>query len=144
MWPTAWRPWSRGSATRASRRRGRRRASRRRAVRTLLADFSSLRAAGEAVSAIIGAGLVPAALEMMDRSCIQAVEDSVYAAGYPRDAAAVLLVELDGRSEAAVDEEARQAASLLTAQGARHVRQAADAKQRERLGQGREKAVRAG
>src|SRR5437899_5761274 len=64
-----------------------------RAVRTLLADFSSLRAAGEAVSAIIGAGLVPAAMEMMDQSCIQAVEDSVYAAGYPRDAAAVLLVE---------------------------------------------------
>src|SRR5437762_1774293 len=95
-----------------------------RAVRTLLADFSSLRAAGEAVSAIIGAGLVPAALEMMDRSCIQAVEDSVYAAGYPRDAAAVLLVELDGRSEAAVDEEAHQAAGLLTAHGARHVRQA--------------------
>jgi len=109
-------------------------------VRTLLADFSSLRAAGEAVSAIIGAGLVPAAMEMMDQSCIQAVEDSVYAAGYPRDAAAVLLVELDGRSDAAVDEEARQAAGLLTAQGARHVRQAADAKERERLWQGRKKA----
>ncbi len=111
-----------------------------RAVRTLLADFGSLRAAGEAVSAIIGAGLVPAALEMMDQSCIQAVEDSVYAAGYPRDAAAVLLVELDGRSDVAVDEEARQAAGLLTAQGARHVRQAADAKERERLWQGRKKA----
>src|SRR5712691_9553886 len=111
-----------------------------RAVRTLLADFTSLRAAGEAVSAIIGAGLVPAALEMMDQSCIQAVEDSVYAAGYPRDAAAVLLVELDGRSDVAVDEEARQAAGPLTAQGARHVRQAADAKERERLWQGRKKA----
>src|SRR5437899_3133308 len=110
------------------------------AVRTLLADFASLRAAGEAVSAVIASGIVPAALEMMDRSCIQAVEDSVYAAGYPRDAAAVLLVELDGRSEAAVDEEARQAASLLCAQGARHVRQAADARERERLWQGRKKA----
>jgi glycolate oxidase subunit GlcD len=110
------------------------------AVRTLLADFASLRAAGEAVSAIIGSGLVPAALEMMDRSCIQAVEDSVYAAGYPRDAAAVLLVELDGRSEGAVEDEAQQAARLLTAQGARTVRQAADAKERERLWQGRKKA----
>src|SRR5712664_3525794 len=70
-----------------------------RAVRTLLADFSSLRGAGEAVSAIIASGIVPAALEMMDQSCIRAVEDSVYAAGYPRDAAAVLLVELDGRSD---------------------------------------------
>ena len=111
-----------------------------RAVCTLLADFMSLRAAGEAVSAIIGAGLVPAAMEMMDQSCIQAVEDSVYAAGYPRDAAAVLLVELDGRSDVAVDEEGRQAAGLQTAHGARHVRQAADVKERERLWQGRKKA----
>src|SRR5207302_1376557 len=68
-----------------------------RAVRTLLAAFASLRAAGEAVSAVIASGIVPAALEMMDQSCIRAVEDSVYAAGYPRDAAAVLLVELDAR-----------------------------------------------
>src|SRR6266404_1660619 len=67
-----------------------------RAVRTLLADFTGLRTAGEAVSAIIATGIVPAALEMMDQSCINAVEDSVYAAGYPRDAAAVLLVEIGG------------------------------------------------
>src|SRR5213079_2105149 len=67
-----------------------------RAIRTLLADFNALRTAGEAVSAVIASGIVPAALEMMDQSCINAVEDSVYAAGYPRDAAAVLLVELDG------------------------------------------------
>src|SRR5439155_11261 len=70
-----------------------------RAVRTLLADFASLRSAGEGVSAVIASGIVPAALEMMDQSCINAVEDSVYAAGYPRDAAAVLLVELDGGAE---------------------------------------------
>src|SRR3989449_2906302 len=73
-----------------------------RAVRTLLADFTSLRTAGEAVSAVIASGIVPAALEMMDQSCVRAVEDSVYAAGYPRDAAAVLLVAPDGGSEAAV------------------------------------------
>src|SRR5207244_11307021 len=73
-----------------------------RAVSTLLADFTGLRTAGEAVSAIIGAGIVPAALEMMDQSCIRAVEDSVFAAGYPRDAAAVLLLELDGGREEAV------------------------------------------
>src|SRR5205809_61821 len=72
-----------------------------RAIRTQLADFDSLRTAGEAVSAVIASGIVPAALEMMDQSCIRAVEDSVYAAGYPRDAAAVLLVELDGRSDEA-------------------------------------------
>src|SRR5205823_12182064 len=73
-----------------------------RAIRTLLADFNALRTAGEAVSAVIASGIVPAALEMMDQSCINAVEDSVYAAGYPRDAAAVLLVELDGCREEAV------------------------------------------
>ena len=111
-----------------------------RAVRTLLADFESLRAAGEAVSAIIASGVVPAALEMMDRSCINAVEDSVYAAGYPRDAAAVLLAELDGTVTAAVEADSRAVAALLSARGARTVRTAADPAQRDRLWQGRKKA----
>jgi glycolate dehydrogenase FAD-linked subunit len=111
-----------------------------RAVRTLLADFMSLRTAGEGVSAIIAAGIVPAALEMMDRSCIQAVEDSVYAAGYPRDAAAVLLVELDGHDGAAVAAEADAVAALLKQTGARTIRTAADEAERERLWQGRKKA----
>ncbi|HMA41305.1 MAG TPA: FAD-linked oxidase C-terminal domain-containing protein [Gemmatimonadales bacterium] len=111
-----------------------------RAVRTLLADFPSLRNAGAAVSAVIASGVVPAALEMMDRSCINAVEDSVYAAGYPRDAAAVLLAELDGAVPAAVDADARAVAALLTEHGARTVRSAADPAERERLWQGRKKA----
>ena len=111
-----------------------------RAVRTLLADFMALRAAGEGVSAIIAAGIVPAALEMMDQSCIRAVEDSVYAAGYPRDAAAVLLVELDGHDAAAVAGEADAVAAILKAAGARVVRTAADESERERLWQGRKKA----
>src|SRR5436189_4627066 len=110
------------------------------AIRTLLADFGSLRTAGEAVSAVIASGIVPAALEMMDQSCIRAVEDSVYAAGYPRDAAAVLLVELDGTSEAAVAAEPGTVEEILRAHGARSVTVAADAKQRERLWQGRKKA----
>jgi len=111
-----------------------------RAIRTLLADFSALRTAGEAVSAVIASGIVPAALEMMDQSCINAVEDSVYAAGYPRDAAAVLLVELDGGREEAVAADADTIAGILRAHGARNVLSAADAKQRERLWQGRKKA----
>ncbi len=111
-----------------------------RAIRTLLADFSALRTAGEAVSAVIASGIVPAALEMMDQSCINAVEDSVYAAGYPRDAAAVLLVELDGSREEAVAADADTIAGILRAHGARSVLSAADAKQRERLWQGRKKA----
>src|SRR5205823_6147919 len=111
-----------------------------RAVRTLLADFTSLRTAGEAVSAVIASGIVPAALEMMDQSCIQAVEDSVYAAGYPRDAAAVLLAELDGGHEAAVAADAETIEAVLRAHGARSVLVAADAQQREKLWLGRKKA----
>src|SRR5438093_10286258 len=111
-----------------------------RAVRTMLADFNGLRIAGEAVSAIIAAGIVPAALEMMDQSCICAVEDSVYAAGYPRDAAAVLLVEIDGRNTDAVVAETEVVVDLLRKSGARSVRSAASEAEREQLWQGRKKA----
>ncbi|MCD0453562.1 FAD-binding protein [Actinocorallia sp. API 0066] len=64
-------------------------------VQTLLAAFSSIEQAGEAVSAIIGAGIVPAAIEMMDALAIEAAEAAV-ACGYPENAGAVLIVELDG------------------------------------------------
>lgn len=111
-----------------------------RAVRTLLADFTSVSSAGAAVSAVIASGIVPAALEMMDHSCIQAVEDSVYAAGYPRDAAAVLLVELDGRAEETVEIETATVVEMLRDHGARSVRTAADPRERERLWLGRKKA----
>lgn len=65
------------------------------AVSTLLLSFADVESAASTVGAIIAAGLVPAAVEMMDKRCIEAVEDFVHA-GYPRDAAAVLLVEVDG------------------------------------------------
>ena len=65
-------------------------------VRTLLADYTAIVDAARAVSAIIASGVVPAAMEMMDGPTIRAVEASIYAAGYPVDADAVLLVELDG------------------------------------------------
>jgi glycolate oxidase subunit GlcD len=109
------------------------------AVRTLLADFTSLRAAGEAVSRIITAGIVPAAMEMMDQSTVQLVEASVYAAGYPTDAAAVLLVETDGRP-AGTAAEAAQVEAICRSSGARGVRVATAAAERERLWQGRKKA----
>jgi glycolate oxidase subunit GlcD len=109
-------------------------------VRTLLADFDDLRQAGEAVSAIVRSGIVPAALEMMDRNCIAAVEASIYAAGYPVDAAAVLLVEVDGRDWEAVTAEAVAVEALLHDQGARSVRTASDERERSRLWQGRKKA----
>jgi len=108
-------------------------------VRTMLADFPTVRAASEAVSAVIAAGIVPAAMEMMDRACVAAVEASIYAAGYPTDAAAVLLVELDGQADA-VEAEAATVVSLLRERGAREVRSASSPGDRARLWQGRKKA----
>ncbi len=108
-------------------------------VRTMLADFPTVRAASEAVSSIIATGIVPAALEMMDRACVAAVEASIYAAGYPTDAAAVLLVELDGAADA-VEAEAGIVAGLLCERGARQVRSASTPADRARLWQGRKKA----
>lgn len=109
------------------------------AVRTLLADFDSVVAAAHAVSNIIATGIVPAALEMMDNAAIQAVEASIYAAGYPADAAAILLIELDG-ANAGIDDDAVIVAALCTDAGARTVRVATDAAERARLWQGRKKA----
>ena len=109
------------------------------AVRTLLADFTSLDAAARATSAIIATGIVPAALEMMDGATIRAVEASIYAAGYPADAAAVLLIELDGLA-AGLDADVRTVESLCMAAGARGVRTARDESERARLWQGRKKA----
>ena len=108
-------------------------------VRTMLADFHTVRAASEAVSSIIAGGIVPAALEMMDRACVAAVEASIYAAGYPTDAAAVLLVELDGQREA-VEAEADIVVAILRDRGARDVRSASSPADRARLWQGRKKA----
>jgi glycolate oxidase subunit GlcD len=109
------------------------------AVRTLLADFSSVDAAAQAVSAIVAAGIVPAAMEMMDGPTIQAVEASIYAAGYPVDAAAILLIELDGAA-AGIDADAARVAAFCRDAGARGVRSAADPAERARLWQGRKKA----
>ena len=109
------------------------------AVRTLLADFTSLRSAAEAVSAIIAAGIVPAALEIMDRNCIRVVEASIYRAGLPTDAAAVLIVEVDGRDERAVRDLAAAAEGHVRDAGARSIRTAQAAQDRERLWLGRKK-----
>ena len=109
------------------------------AVVTMLADFTSLDAAARATSAIIATGIVPAALEMMDGATIRAVEASIYAAGYPADAAAVLLIELDGL-EAGLDADGRTVERLCLDTGARGVRTARDERERAKLWQGRKKA----
>ena len=102
------------------------------AVRTLLAIFADVDDASRAVSAIIAAGLVPAALEMMDGAIIRAVEASVFAAGIPLDAEAALLVELDGL-EAGLDEEAERASLICREHGAQSIRCASDERERKRL-----------
>ncbi len=109
------------------------------AVRTLLADFTDVDDAARAVSGIIATGIVPAALEMMDNPTIRAVEASVYAAGYPADAAAVLLIELDGLA-AGLDTDVERVVAICRDARARGVRVAADAAERARLWQGRKKA----
>ena len=102
------------------------------AVRTLLADFTDVNDASRAVSAIIAAGLIPAALEMLDGAIIRAIEASVFAAGLPRDAEAALLIELDG-IEAGLDYEAEQVETICREHGARQVRRAADENERKKL-----------
>jgi len=102
------------------------------ATRTLLADFLNVNDASRAVSAIIAAGMLPSALEMMDAEIIRAIEASAFAAGLPVDAQAVLLVELDG-IEAGIDDDAEKADSILRQYGARSVQRAADETQRKKL-----------
>jgi FAD/FMN-containing dehydrogenase len=78
-------------------------------------------------------------MEMTDQACDAAVEASIYAAGYPTDAAAVLLIEVDGLA-AGLDDDVRRIVALCREAGARDVRVAADAVERGRLWQGRKKA----
>jgi glycolate oxidase subunit GlcD len=108
-------------------------------VRTLLADFMSLDAAARAVSAIIATGIIPAALEMIDQPTIRAVEASIYAAGYPTDAAAALLIEVDGATTG-LERDVVTIEQLCMNNGARTVRVARDDAERSRLWQGRKKA----
>src|SRR5262245_1320797 len=104
-------------------------------VRTLLLDFSSPDDAAATVSGIIAAGIVPAALEMMDADITRAVEDFV-GAGFPRDAAAILLVELDGLTDG-VRAGAADVERVGKEHGARNVRVAADDAERALLWKGR-------
>ena len=109
------------------------------AVRTLLADFVTIDGAARAVSTIIARGIVPAALEMMDAGTIKAVEASIYAAGYPVDAAAVLLIELDG-FETGLEDDVATVVDICKTAGARTVQVARDDAHRAKLWQGRKKA----
>ncbi|HEX3867642.1 MAG TPA: FAD-linked oxidase C-terminal domain-containing protein, partial [Gemmatimonadaceae bacterium] len=109
------------------------------AVRTVLADFMSIDEAARAVSAIVATGIIAAALEMIDQATIIAVESSIYAAGYPTDAAAALLIEVDGAA-AGIEHDVSTIDAICRANGARTIRVARDDGERARLWQGRKKA----
>jgi glycolate oxidase len=108
------------------------------AVKTVLAVFDRIEDASAAVSAIIARGLVPAAVEMIDQLTIQAVEDA-FGCGYPRDAAAALLIEIDGL-RVGLDAQADRIVAACRETGAREVRTAADEAERQLLWKGRKSA----
>jgi len=108
-------------------------------VRTLLASFDDMERACSTVSEIVRLGLVPAALEILDQATIHAVEASVYCAGYPKDAKAVLLVELDGPSYV-LDEDAAEVRATFERNGALRSEEATEPDDRKRLWKGRKGA----
>lgn len=109
------------------------------ATRTLLAIFDSLEDAGRAVTSIVSEGLLPAALEIIDQNTIRAVEASIFAAGYPTDAGAALVVEFDGIRDG-LDDDAGRARACCLREGAREVRRAQSSEERLALWKGRKKA----
>lgn len=108
-------------------------------VRTLLGIFESVESAGRAVTKIIASGLMPAALEIVDGPTIQAVEASVFAAGYPLGAGAALVIEFDG-TEAGLDLDADRAEGYCLEEGAIEVQRATDPEHRAKLWTARKKA----
>ncbi|MDG1946153.1 MAG: FAD-linked oxidase C-terminal domain-containing protein [Halioglobus sp.] len=107
-------------------------------AQVVMAGFESVDAAGDAVGAVISGGIIPAGLEMMDRLAIQAAEDFAQA-GYPRDAAAVLLCEVDGTREE-VDQHVSQVANLFKSMGASSLTISRDEAHRSLLWKGRKSA----
>jgi glycolate oxidase len=109
------------------------------ACRTIRAAFASIDDASQVVSQIIAAGIIPAALELMDRGILDAVEDA-YSLGVPRDAVAVLVVELDG-AEAGLDPLLEQVTAICRQWHAAEILQARTPAERELLWKCRKMAV---
>jgi glycolate oxidase len=112
------------------------------AIKVLLADFTHVEAAGQTVSDIIGAGIIPGGMEIMDNFSINAVENVVATNCYPRDAAAILLIELDGL-DVEVVEYSQQVEAICYKNGARNVTGATDPAERLTLWKGRKAAFAA-
>jgi glycolate oxidase len=111
------------------------------AVRTMVAFFDDVEAAAETVSGIVAAGVVPGAIEMMDTLTIQAAEQAVHA-GFPTDAAAALVVELDG-SQAECESRFAEVVALCEAHGATGIRVAQDEAERAAIWRTRKAAFAA-
>ncbi|HVT52358.1 MAG TPA: FAD-linked oxidase C-terminal domain-containing protein [Dongiaceae bacterium] len=107
-------------------------------AKALVAGFPSNEQAGAAVAAIIGAGIIPAGMEMMDRPAIHAAEDFVHA-GYPLDAEALLIVELDGPT-VECDHLLQKVSEICTAKGAQGLRVSRDETERLKIWAGRKAA----
>lgn len=112
------------------------------AICVVLADFNTIEEAGGAVADIISGGIIPAGMEMMDNLSINAVEDVVATGCYPRDAGAILLVELDGL-EVEVATNKKRVAQICQKNGARSVSSANDAETRLKMWKGRKAAFAA-
>ncbi|MBW4618040.1 MAG: glycolate oxidase subunit GlcD [Cyanosarcina radialis HA8281-LM2] len=112
------------------------------AICVLLADFNSIEAAAASVSDIISAGIIPGGMEMMDKMSINAVEDVVATNCYPRDATAILLVEIDGL-EVELAANKQQVAEICRKNGARSITTASDPETRLKLWKGRKAAFAA-
>ncbi len=108
-------------------------------VKTLLASFSSIDDASETVSTIVGAGIIPAALEMIDEVVVRAIEEGI-GAGYPKGAAAVLLIELDGPLEE-IDAQSARIVEMCRSHAALEIRVAKDEAERALLWKGRKEAA---
>jgi len=108
------------------------------AIRTMLLDFADVEDCAQTVSAIVARGVVPAAMEMMDQGIVRAVENFAHA-GYPTDAAAVLLVEVDGL-EAGVEAQTREIEAAAREHGVGGIRIAANDTERALLWKGRKSA----
>jgi len=106
--------------------------------RTVLAAYHSLEAAGNAVAQVVASGLLPGAMEIMDRLAIKAAEASVNA-GYPEDAAALLIVELEGEATQ-VEIEFKALMKVIEASGPYEIRVAQDAEERMKIWKGRKGA----
>jgi glycolate oxidase len=109
--------------------------------RTVLAAYDSLGGAGDAVSQVVASGLLPGAMEIMDKLAIEAAEAAVHA-GYPREAAALLIVELEGEATQ-VEAELGKLMAVIHASGAYEVRVARDEAERMMIWKGRKSAFSA-